>query len=159
VKQKILERKWLWHISRQYPRRPVGGAEYNHRVKSVEITDILTWPRRTSGGLVGGFQPRRPAFEPGSGHVGFVVDKAAQRHFFSEYLRFPCQAFHRLLYTHHPGPVQQVSSGHTNSELGSIAPQKRGKKKLSLNLVNTNVTSRTGLFDIMNHAECIMLQN
>jgi hypothetical protein len=40
---------------------------------------------------------RRPGFEPGSDHVGFVVD-----HVFSEYFGFPCQfAFHRLLHNHH----------------------------------------------------------
>jgi hypothetical protein len=30
----------------------------------------------------------------------FVVDKAAPGQVFSEYFGFPCQAFHRLLYTH-----------------------------------------------------------
>jgi hypothetical protein len=42
------------------------------------------------------FHPlRRPGFEPGSGHVGFVVDKVALRQVFSEYFGFPCQSlFH-----------------------------------------------------------------
>jgi hypothetical protein len=35
--------------------------------------------------------------KPGSGHVGFVVDKAALMQVFSEYFGFLCQAFHRLL--------------------------------------------------------------
>jgi hypothetical protein len=34
-------------------------------------------------------------FEPGSGHVGFVVDKVALGQVFSEYFGFPCQSsFH-----------------------------------------------------------------
>jgi hypothetical protein len=33
--------------------------------------------------------------------VGFVVDKVSLGKVFSEYYSFPCQAFHRLLYTHH----------------------------------------------------------
>jgi hypothetical protein len=40
--------------------------------------------------------------KPGSSHVGFVVDKVALGHVFSEYFGFPCQSsFHRLLYNHH----------------------------------------------------------
>jgi hypothetical protein len=46
-------------------------------------------------------QPRRLGLEPWSGHVEFMVDKGALRQVFSEYLGFPCQAFHRLLQTHH----------------------------------------------------------
>jgi hypothetical protein len=51
--------------------------------------------------LVAGFAPRRPAFEPRSGHLGFVVDMAV-KHVFSEYVGFPYQfSFHQLLHTHH----------------------------------------------------------
>jgi hypothetical protein len=32
----------------------------------------------------------RPGFEPGSGHVGFVVDKVALGQVFSEYFGSPC---------------------------------------------------------------------
>jgi hypothetical protein len=35
--------------------------------------------------LVTGFLPRRPGFEPRSGHVGFVVDKVARGQVSSEY--------------------------------------------------------------------------
>jgi hypothetical protein len=53
--------------------------------------------------LVAGFTPRRPGFEPGSGHVGFMVDKVALGQVFSENFGFPCQfASHRLLHNHHP---------------------------------------------------------
>jgi hypothetical protein len=42
-----------------------------------------------------------PGFEPGSGHVGFVVDKVALEQVFSEYFGFPCQSsFHQLLHNH-----------------------------------------------------------
>jgi hypothetical protein len=34
--------------------------------------------------LVAGFPPRRPEFKPGSGHVGFVVDKVALGQVFSK---------------------------------------------------------------------------
>jgi hypothetical protein len=47
-------------------------------------------------------QPRRPGVEPGSGHVGFVVDKVAQGQLFSVYFGFPCQSsFHQFLHNHH----------------------------------------------------------
>jgi hypothetical protein len=50
--------------------------------------------------LVAGFPPRRPGFEPGPGHVGFVVDKVALGQVFSEYFGFSCQfEFHQLLKT------------------------------------------------------------
>jgi hypothetical protein len=51
--------------------------------------------------LVAGFPPRRPGVEPGSGQVGFVVDKMALGQVFSEYFGFPCQSsFHHLLHNH-----------------------------------------------------------
>jgi hypothetical protein len=40
-------------------------------------------------------------FDPGSGQVGFVVDKVALGQVFSEYFGFPCQSsFQQLLYNH-----------------------------------------------------------
>jgi hypothetical protein len=39
--------------------------------------------------LDAGFPPRRPGFENGSGHAGFVVDKVALGQVFSEYFSFP----------------------------------------------------------------------
>jgi hypothetical protein len=60
-------------------------------------------------------------FEPGSGHVGFVVAKVALGEVFSEYFGFPCQALHRLFHTHHHLGLLQygLSSGH-----GSTPPSK-----------------------------------
>jgi hypothetical protein len=67
----------------------------------------LDRPCHSSGGLVAGFPPRRPGFEPGSGNVGFVVDKVALGQIFSEYFGFPCHSlFHQLLHNHH-----HISSG------------------------------------------------
>jgi hypothetical protein len=48
------------------------------------------------------FPPRQPEFQPGSGHVGFMVDKMELGQVLSEYFGFPCQfAFHLLLHNHH----------------------------------------------------------
>jgi hypothetical protein len=45
-------------------------------------------------------------FDPGSGQVGFVVDKVALGRVFSEYFGFSCQfSFHQIL-NHHNHPVQ-----------------------------------------------------
>jgi hypothetical protein len=48
------------------------------------IPEAVTSFRR----LVAGFPPRRREFEPGSGYVGFVVNKAALRQVLSEYSVF-----------------------------------------------------------------------
>jgi hypothetical protein len=58
--------------------------------------------------LVAGFPPQRLGFEPGSGHVGFVVDKVALGHVFTEYFCLPSQfSFRQLLHNiYHLGPVQ-----------------------------------------------------
>jgi hypothetical protein len=48
----------------------------------------VPWLRR----LVAGLSPRRPGFDPGSVHVGFVVDKVALGQVFSPSTSvFPCQ--------------------------------------------------------------------
>jgi hypothetical protein len=44
----------------------------------------VPWLRR----LVTGLSPRRPGFDPGSVHVGFVVDKVALGQAFPRVLRF-----------------------------------------------------------------------
>jgi hypothetical protein len=51
--------------------------------------------------IVTGFPPRRPGFDPKSGHVVFLVGKVALEQVFSEYFGFPRQfSLHRLLHTH-----------------------------------------------------------
>jgi hypothetical protein len=60
------------------------------------------WPVPKLRRLVTGFPPRRPGFEPRSGHVGFVVDKVALWQVSSEYFGCPHQfSFDRLLHSHH----------------------------------------------------------
>jgi hypothetical protein len=63
--------------------------------------------------LVAGFPPQRPAFEPRSGHMGFVVDRVALAQAISKCFGFLCESFHRLLHAHnHPssgaGTVDQI---------------------------------------------------
>jgi hypothetical protein len=56
----------------------------------------MEWAAPQLKRLVAGFPPLRPGFDPGSGQVGFVVDKMALGQVFSEYFGFPCQSsFHR----------------------------------------------------------------
>jgi hypothetical protein len=75
--------KWLWTAMRKYVAAP--------QLKRS----------------VAGFPPRRPGFDPGSGQVGFVMDKVALGQVFSEYLVFSCQSsFHQLLHNH-----SRLSSG------------------------------------------------
>jgi hypothetical protein len=75
----------------------------SHSVTSSS-SRAMPWLKR----LVAGFPPQRPGCEPGSGQVGFVVDKVALGQVFPEYFGFPCQSsFHQILYHHnHPGQVQ-----------------------------------------------------
>jgi hypothetical protein len=58
--------------------------------------------------LVADYPPQRPGFEPRSGLVGFVVDKAALVHIFSEYFSFLTKhsSDYPTLFTYHLGPVK-----------------------------------------------------
>jgi hypothetical protein len=70
--------------------------------------------------LVAGFPPWRSGFHPGSGQVGFMVDKVALGQVFSEYFNFPCQSsFHHLLHNH-----PHLSSG--AGTIGQKWPQYKG---------------------------------
>jgi hypothetical protein len=51
--------------------------------------------------IVKALSKRRPGFVLGTDHMEFMVDKVALGQVFSGYFGFPCQAFHRLLHTHH----------------------------------------------------------
>jgi hypothetical protein len=58
------------------------------------VTGLTIYLQSNTGGaitqvLVAVFPPRLLEFEPGSDHVGIVVDKAALGHVFSEYFGFP----------------------------------------------------------------------
>jgi hypothetical protein len=70
--------------------------------------------------VVAGFPPRRPGFDPGSGQVGFVVDKVALGQVFSEYFGFPCKSSFQQLLHNHP----HLSSG--AGTIGQKRPQYKG---------------------------------
>jgi hypothetical protein len=81
--------------------------------------------------LVAGFPPRRPGFDPSSGHVGFLVETVALGQVFSEHLGFPCQfSFHRVLHTHYlssgAGTLGQILAD-VQSGL-SLTPTPRNKR-------------------------------
>jgi hypothetical protein len=60
------------------------------------IISAVPWPRLLAACL----PPRRPGFDPGSVHVGFVVDKVALGQVFSEHFSFPLSvSFHRCSVT------------------------------------------------------------
>jgi hypothetical protein len=96
--------------------------------------------------LVAGFPPRRPGFNPRSGHVGFVVDKVALGQVFSEYFGFPYQSFHQLLYKHHLSsgagtigqqwPTYQVDSLSVSPHPGKL---KKKKKDQTCSDVRTDI--------------------
>jgi hypothetical protein len=59
----------------------------NHDIYISNINTLrwaVPWLRRLAAGL----PPRRPGFDPGSVHVGFVVDKVALGQVFPRVLRF-----------------------------------------------------------------------
>jgi hypothetical protein len=89
---------------------------------------IILWPCHS-------FQPRRPGFEPRSGHVASVVDKVALGQVFSEYFGFLYQSsFHRLLHTYRlsfgAGTMGQVVAD-VPSGL-SLTPPQGAKEKYGL---------------------------
>jgi hypothetical protein len=104
----------------------------------ILVTEVHVWVGNFTyyAWIVAGFPPRRPEFDPRSGHVGFVVNKVALGHVYSEYFGFPCQSsFHQLLHNHHRSygagtigqqwPTYQVDSV-------SPHPEKLKKKLLSV---------------------------
>jgi hypothetical protein len=70
------------------------------------------------------FPLQEPGFQPGSSHVGTVVDRAALGQVFSEYFNFPCHSFIPLI-TPQLSPFVIQSwykwpfSGHSTGRLGS----------------------------------------
>jgi hypothetical protein len=55
--------------------------------------------------LVAGFPLRWSGFEPGSGHVGFVVDEVALGHVFSAYFGFPLPILIPLIAPQSPSSI------------------------------------------------------
>jgi hypothetical protein len=78
-------------------------------------------------------------FNPGSGQVGFVVDKVALGRVFSEYFGFPCHSsFHKILHHHnHPGQatigqsVAAVLSGPSWAPPSTMQIKKRKVRNMS----------------------------
>jgi hypothetical protein len=65
------------------------------------IQIILRYYLNSSRSYSGNITNGRDWFAPGSGQVGFVVDKMALGQVFSEYFGFSCQSsFHQLLHNH-----------------------------------------------------------
>jgi hypothetical protein len=92
---------WKGKSSLSSPPRPVYYTAYRAPC-SLGIGAFHPERRDNHFHLLLRFPPRRPGFEPGSGHVGFVVNKVAQGQVFSEYFAFPCQSsFYHLLHNHH----------------------------------------------------------
>jgi hypothetical protein len=94
----------------------------------------VPWLKR----LVAGFPPRRPGFDPRSGHVGFVVDKVALGQVFSEYFGFPCQhPIHQLPHNHHlssgAGTIGQILAD-VPSGLSLTLPRETKKKNVHSDL-------------------------
>jgi hypothetical protein len=64
--------------------RPHVSVTLKTRHKFNVQTMAVPWLRR----LVADLSPQRPGFDPGSAHVGFVVDKLALGQVFLRVLRF-----------------------------------------------------------------------
>jgi hypothetical protein len=115
----------LEQTTRRY--NPVDRTFHNHRCENLMSCTLdygPLWPKRAKCGLSDGsdrtvphlrlvitsFPPRRPGLEPGSGCVGFVMDKAALEQVFSEYSSFPMPITHptgcSTVVIYHPGLVQ-----------------------------------------------------
>jgi hypothetical protein len=112
-------------------RTPLQLNMLRRDIYNCNSNEFLTVPELRR--LVAGFSPRRPVFDPRSGHVGFVVDKVALGQVFSEFFDFPCQfSFHRLLYhlSSGAGTIGQILAD-VPSGLSLTQPQQTKKKKLS----------------------------
>jgi hypothetical protein len=90
--------------------------------RSNTFTLVVSQLRR----LVAGFSVRRPGFEPGSGHEGFMVDEAALCQLFPCTSVSPaknstdCSTF--IIIHYHPGLVQEASIGFSYNGLSSNPP-------------------------------------
>jgi hypothetical protein len=58
-------------------------------MSKVPALPYTTQREATAQRFAAGFPQQRPGYDPRSGHVGFMVDKVAQRLVFSEYFYFP----------------------------------------------------------------------
>jgi hypothetical protein len=101
--------------------------------------------------LVAGFPPRRPGFEPRSGHM---VDKVAPGQFFSEYFGFP---FHRLLHTYHHLSSGAGTTGQIVANVPSgLKPHPTSRKKTSVTEIVFKEVSLYFKF-LLNIKQCLYL--
>jgi hypothetical protein len=108
---------WLCSVRKTYALPTVWGVLSCEIIpdQMIDPTNALhiTWDntgylRCATGRAIAQAVSRRP----GSGHMGFVVGKAALGQLFSEYFGLSCQAFHRLLHTHHSSSTGTGTMGH-----------------------------------------------
>jgi hypothetical protein len=71
------------------------------------LKKLEQWPRHSSSGWSLASHRGDPGSNPGSSHVGFVVDKVAVGQVFSEYFGFFCQIFIPPISTQSPSPIIQ----------------------------------------------------
>jgi hypothetical protein len=86
VQQTSSQNELLWQMTFHYPETSHPNPKY----PLLETwSRAVPWLRRLAPGL----PPRRPGFDPGSVHVGFVVDKVALGQVFLRVLRFSPVSF------------------------------------------------------------------
>jgi hypothetical protein len=81
--------------------------------------------------LAAGFPQRRPGFQPGSGHLGFLVDKVALGHVFSKYFGSPANYSNdcsTLIIVHHPG-MDKKSKQWKTYQVDCLIPPLKVKRK------------------------------
>jgi hypothetical protein len=103
--------RWNWSVFLSYTQKAVPISETSCPLEYRTMHKVLR-SRNSDVSVI--------VFEPGSGHVGFVVDKVAPGQVFSEYFGFLCQSsFHQLLHNH-----PHLSSGVCT--IGQMWPQYLG---------------------------------
>jgi hypothetical protein len=109
----------------------------------VKLTRAVPWLRR----LVVGLSPRRPGFDPGSVHMGFVVEEVALGRFFPECFGFPLPiSFHRRSITRKNEKTFIFITGLHNRPqgCGASVASAAGPLKKSHQNSNPNLTSASG---------------
>jgi hypothetical protein len=94
----------------QDPSRVSNHPPNEYRSTALHLHHLVRVGRATAQAVSLWLPTATARFEPGSDHVGFMVDKVALEQVFYEHFGFPCQySFHQLL--HRQGLVQWASSG------------------------------------------------
>jgi hypothetical protein len=74
----------------------------------IDVSKVISMGRAIAQAVSRWLPTAAARFKPGSGLVGFVLDKVALGQVFSQYFDFLCQSsFHQILHDHNrPGHVQ-----------------------------------------------------